>query len=138
MKSSLLKRQSNFLNRWVPAAEACAHLRRGVIGILPGQYFDAETATHYNYLRDYDPAIGRYFKSEPIGQSRGWLTSSRHRLRLRSRMSGEATISMAEFLTWEERARRETEEAIAALLRTAARPTTKPPTARRRCIPSFR
>ena len=25
---------------------------------FPGQYYDAETGTHYNYFRDYDPAMG--------------------------------------------------------------------------------
>lgn len=34
---------------------------------LPGQYFDKETNLHYNYFRDYDPAIGRYIQSDPIG-----------------------------------------------------------------------
>jgi RHS repeat-associated protein len=34
---------------------------------LPGQYFDKETNLHYNYFRDYDPAIGRYVQSDPIG-----------------------------------------------------------------------
>lgn len=37
------------------------------IRILPGQYYDAETGTHYNYYRDYDPTIGRYIESDPIG-----------------------------------------------------------------------
>src|SRR4030095_15708146 len=35
--------------------------------VLPGQYFDKETNLHYNMARDYDPAIGRYVQSDPIG-----------------------------------------------------------------------
>jgi RHS repeat-associated protein len=38
---------------------------------LPGQYYDIETDMHYNYFRDYDPAIGRYIESDPIGLKAG-------------------------------------------------------------------
>jgi RHS repeat-associated protein len=41
---------------------------------LPGQYFDKETNFHYNYYRDYDPSIGRYVESDPIGLTGGLNT----------------------------------------------------------------
>jgi RHS repeat-associated protein len=34
---------------------------------FPGQQYDAETGTHYNHFRDYDPLTGRYEQSDPIG-----------------------------------------------------------------------
>jgi RHS repeat-associated protein len=34
---------------------------------FPGQQFDTETDLNYNYFRDYDPAVGRYVQSDPIG-----------------------------------------------------------------------
>jgi RHS repeat-associated protein len=38
---------------------------------FPGQYCDAETGKHYNYFRDYDPNVGRFSESDPIGLTAG-------------------------------------------------------------------
>jgi RHS repeat-associated protein len=34
---------------------------------FPGQYYQTETGLNYNYFRDYDPQVGRYVESDPIG-----------------------------------------------------------------------
>jgi RHS repeat-associated protein len=43
---------------------------------FPGQYYDRETNLHFNYFRDYDPRVGRYVQSDPIGLAGGVNTYS--------------------------------------------------------------
>ena len=38
---------------------------------LPGQVYDAETGLSQNYLRDYDPELGRYTSPDPLGLQGG-------------------------------------------------------------------
>lgn len=38
---------------------------------FPGQILDADSGFFYNYFRDYEPSIGRYIQSDPIGLSGG-------------------------------------------------------------------
>ena len=41
---------------------------------LPGQYYDTETDTAYNYYRYYDAKAGRFLTSDPIGVAAGLNT----------------------------------------------------------------
>ena len=41
---------------------------------FPGQYRDQETGLHQNWHRDYDPKLGRYVESDPIGLRAGTNT----------------------------------------------------------------
>lgn len=39
-----------------------------------GQYEESDTGYYYNYYRDYDPTLGRYIQSDPIGLAGGLNT----------------------------------------------------------------
>jgi RHS repeat-associated protein len=41
---------------------------------FPGQIFDGQAGLHYNGYREYDPAVGRYNESDPIGLHAGTNT----------------------------------------------------------------
>jgi filamentous hemagglutinin len=41
---------------------------------FPGQRFDAASGLYHNYFRDYDPTVGRYVQSDPIGLLGGMST----------------------------------------------------------------
>jgi RHS repeat-associated protein len=55
-----------------PANEAPGGLAAFAYSLrFPGQQHDAETQAHYNYFRDYEPGVGRYLESDPIGIKAG-------------------------------------------------------------------
>ena len=34
---------------------------------FPGQWFQTEAGLHQNWMRDYDPTLGRYIQADPLG-----------------------------------------------------------------------
>lgn len=55
------RQQEPFGETYATSGAAANNLR------FPGQFADAESSLHYNYMRDYDPTLGRYVQSDPIG-----------------------------------------------------------------------
>jgi RHS repeat-associated protein len=51
---------------WLPFGGV--HVENGVIDArFPGQWFQAESGLHQNWMRDYDPTTGRYIQADPLG-----------------------------------------------------------------------
>ena len=60
-----------------PFGTDAANANPGGVGVFaynlrfPGQIFDGEARLHENGFRDFDPAVGRYVESDPIGLESG-------------------------------------------------------------------
>lgn len=64
----------------LPFGETAANANPSNVGVMtfnhrfPGQYYDQETGLHQNWHRDYEPRLGRYVQSDPIGLAAGTNT----------------------------------------------------------------
>lgn len=72
IKWSLLGTSVLFHGRQSSIATLCRILRPSCKR-SPGQYYDSETGLLQSVFRNYDPAVGRYVESDPIGLIRALL-----------------------------------------------------------------
>ncbi|MEZ5454410.1 MAG: RHS repeat-associated core domain-containing protein [Thiothrix sp.] len=62
------KWESDAFGSTLPQQDPDADGKQTIINLrFPGQYYDAESSLHQNWHRTYDPSLGRYISSDPIG-----------------------------------------------------------------------
>ena len=45
----------------------CTSTGTPITARFPGQWFQSESGLYQNWMRDYDPATGRYLQADPLG-----------------------------------------------------------------------
>ncbi|QLQ34309.1 MAG: RHS repeat-associated core domain-containing protein [Candidatus Thiothrix singaporensis] len=66
------KWESDAFGSTVPQQDPDGDGKQTIVNLrFPGQYYDAESSLHQNWHRTYDPSLGRYISSDPIGLAGG-------------------------------------------------------------------
>ncbi len=52
---------------WLPFGGVHVTTGAPIEARFPGQWFEAESGLHQNWMRDYDPTTGRYIEPDPLG-----------------------------------------------------------------------
>jgi len=52
---------------YYPFGEVLTHIGANITLRFPGQWFQAESGLHQNWMRDYDPTTGRYLQADSLG-----------------------------------------------------------------------
>ncbi len=74
-RSTVWRYDGNAFGDTLPNEDPDGNAKKTTVNLrFPGQYYDAETKLHYNWHRYYDPRIGRYVTSDPIGLEGGLNT----------------------------------------------------------------
>ncbi len=74
-RSTVWRYDGNAFGDTLPNEDPDGNRKKTTVNLrFPGQYYDAETKLFYNWHRYYDPRIGRYVTSDPIGLEGGMNT----------------------------------------------------------------